>query len=315
MLPPWFGVVTLLGRLTVEAGTPDALCPDLATTEQAIGARLGALETEGAAKWRLRYTNGHAPNQASGDFVRIELYDPENKLRLTRDLPMTGESCATMAQAIALVVDRFFRDMIAGESSDAPPPPTKSEPTTEPHDSRAAGEKKSEARELVSFLKIQGGIVLPPVLPTVGLAFATRVSSWLVLGSSATWVILPRTEELDGGGEAELRSATLRISLAGTFDLGGPQLAVGPTLAYSAERGSTKGLPESASKYRSVFSAGVDTSLQLPIAGGWGLDLMGVLEVPFRPFGGDFVIDGEEVLETPSVRAWFAVGVGPMWFR
>jgi len=316
MLPSWFGVVTLLGRLTVEAGSPDALCPDLATTEQAIFSRLGALETEGAARWRLRYTNGHAPNAASGDFVRVELFDPENELRLTRDLPMAGESCETMARVIALVVDRFFRDLVAGESVEASPLEPSSEPAEAKRDSGAGGENaEQKRRELESFLAVRGGVVFPPVLPTVGLAFVTRVSSRLALGSSATWVILPRTEELEGGGQAELRSAVLRLSLAGNFELGGPRLSLGPTLAYSAEWGSTSGLPQSAVKFRSVLAAGLEAGLDVPLGDAWVFDLSGVLEAPFRPFGGEFVIDGKEVLEPPAVRAWLAVGIAAAWFR
>jgi hypothetical protein len=314
MVPPWFGVVTLLGRLTVEAGSPDALCPDLATTEQAIGSRLGALETDGDAKWRLRYTNGHAPNASSGDFVRVELFDPENELRLTRDLPMAGESCATMARVIALVIERFFREMVsAGSVTPSPSAETPSADTTsEPRAPSTTTEP--QPRELATVVSLRGGVMLP-ALPTVGLGFVAQLGSVLALGSSATWTITPRTEALDGGGTAELRSGTLRATLAASFELEGPRWAIGPTVSYSAEWGTTSGLPESDVKYRSVLAVGSETWLRFPLGDAWALDLSAVLEAPFRPFGGEFVVDGEEVLAPPGVRAWFAVGIGPAWFR
>jgi hypothetical protein len=316
MPSPWFGVVTLLGRLTVETGSPDALCPDLASTEEAISARLGTLESEGAARWRLRYTIGHAPNATSGDFVRVELFDPENRLKLVRDLPLAGESCSTMARVIALVVDRFFRTMVAEQSGAAP--------STSPSPAPASGERDTGAEEQRdaarsdalpwSFLAVQAGMTVPPVLPTLGLAFVTQIASRVSFGSSAAWQVLPRTEALEGGAEAELRSAVLRLSIAANFPFVGGRLALGPTLGYAAEWASTSGLPESSVKYRSVIAAGATGSVLVVLGSSWALDLSSVLEVPFRPFGGAFVIDGEEVLEPPVVRGWLAIGVGPAWF-
>jgi hypothetical protein len=317
MPSPWFGVVTLLGRLTVETGSPDALCPDLASTEEAVSARLGTLESEGAARWRLRYTIGHAPNATSGDFVRVELFDPENRRKLVRDLPLAGESCSTMARVIALVVDRFFRTMVAEQSSAAtstlpPPAPARPGRDTGAEEQRAPAPSNALPR---SFLAVQAGMTVPPALPTLGLAFATQLASSLSIGSSAAWQVLPQTEELEGGAEAELRSATLRLSLAADFPFVGGRLALGPTLGYSAEWGSTRGLPESSVKYRSVIAAGATGSLLVVLGSNWAFELSSVLEVPFLPFGGAFVIDGEEVLEPPVVRGWLALGVGPAWFQ
>jgi hypothetical protein len=112
--------------LAVETQSPDALCPDLATTREAIHNRLGTLALAGEERgWLARYTVGHAPGQA-GDFVRLELLDPGGVLRLQRDLPRQDEACATLAQAIALVVERYFREL-APEVTVAPavaPSPT-----------------------------------------------------------------------------------------------------------------------------------------------------------------------------------------------
>src|SRR5258706_2731831 len=44
--------------LTVETGSPDALCPDLSATRQAVHDRIGQLTLEGD-RWMARYTIGH----------------------------------------------------------------------------------------------------------------------------------------------------------------------------------------------------------------------------------------------------------------
>ncbi|HWZ88001.1 MAG TPA: hypothetical protein VNW92_04105, partial [Polyangiaceae bacterium] len=107
--------------LAVETDSPDALCPDLATTRAAIHNRLGTLSLASEQQgWIARYTVGHAPGE-QGDFIRLELIDPTGTRRLLRELPREGESCATLSQAIALVVERYFREL-APESLAAPAP-------------------------------------------------------------------------------------------------------------------------------------------------------------------------------------------------
>jgi hypothetical protein len=104
--------------LAVETQSPDALCPDLATTREAIHNRLGTLALGGEERgWIARYTVGHAPGEA-GDFVRLELLDPHGVQRLQRDLPRQDEACATLAQAIALVVERYFRELAPGVAAE-----------------------------------------------------------------------------------------------------------------------------------------------------------------------------------------------------
>jgi hypothetical protein len=311
---PSFPVLALLGRLIVETGSPDALCPDLASAEEAIHARLGELEAGDAANWRVRYTIGHAPDAASGDFVRLELFDAGGEPRLSRDLPLAGESCATMAQVIALVVDRFFRAMVSEHELEqkseggAPPAPKAVEPADE--GSRSATESRAPA---TSTLTAAAGVLLPPVSPTFGLAFTHRSAARLSLGLGLTWVVLPTTEALRAGGQAESRSAFLRLSPAWDVDLGAARLAFGPTLALGGERGTTTGLPESDVGYRMLAAAGVWAGSRLPLGRSLGLDFSSGLEAPFRPFGGAFAVDGQTVLKPPDLRAFVVIGAGPVW--
>src|SRR5688572_15537513 len=169
---PWFTVLTLVGGLLVETGSPDALCPDLASAEAAIHARLGELEAGDSANWRLRYTMGHAPAATSGDFVRLELYDPENELRLSRDVPLAGESCATVARVMALVIDRFFRAMGAEQETRGI---ASRNPAVDAERADEGAQKAAQtpARPTSSFTA-QAGLLGPSVSPTLGLAFTRR---------------------------------------------------------------------------------------------------------------------------------------------
>ena len=309
---PWLPVLTLIGRLIVETGSPDALCPDLASAEEAIHARLGELEAGDAANWRLRYTIGHSPNDASGDFVRLELYDPGDELRLSRNLPLAGESCATVARVIALVVDRFFRAMVAeneGEpsASQAPPaPPDRADKgiqeTPPPAPARAA-----------SALTAEAGVMAPPLSPTIGLALSQQTRSNFSFAIGLTWIVLPVTEDLEAGAQAQSRSALLRLFPAWDIGLGTAELALGPTLALGGERGTTTGLPESGAQYRTVAAVGAQAGFRSRLAESLSMDVSAGVEAPFRPFGGTFVVDGESVLEPPKLRAFIAIGVGPAW--
>lgn len=108
------------GSLIIETGSPDALCPELASTRAAVSRRLGELIMPGGSSaFRARYTIAHAPVGSPRDFVRLELYGPEGTLRLSRDLPLERDSCSTMAEVIALVLDRYFRQLPAHDGAGA----------------------------------------------------------------------------------------------------------------------------------------------------------------------------------------------------
>src|SRR5687768_6556223 len=87
--------------LTVETGTREARCPDLAAMRSSVSVRIGQLSLDGPQSLVARYTIGHTPN-GGGDFVVLVLKDDTGTIRLERRLPLAGESCATVVQAIAL---------------------------------------------------------------------------------------------------------------------------------------------------------------------------------------------------------------------
>ncbi|HEY8943004.1 MAG TPA: hypothetical protein VIM73_02030, partial [Polyangiaceae bacterium] len=138
-LGPWmlgdgdFGIV-------VDAAAPDALCPAIEATREAVRARLGRIDVPQGERWSALYTIVHSPGTERGDRIRLELRDPNGELKLQRDLPMAGESCTTLAQIIALVLERYFRDLSAGialadsePATQASPPSSLSAPVAPSH--------------------------------------------------------------------------------------------------------------------------------------------------------------------------------------
>jgi len=107
--------------LSVDSLSPDALCPPLAETRQAVAARLGSVELEGT--WHATYVLVH---RTPGDFVSLSLRDPDDVLRLERELPVQGGSCATLSRVIALVLERFF---LRPEQAPQPEPEAATAPT------------------------------------------------------------------------------------------------------------------------------------------------------------------------------------------
>ncbi len=324
MLLPSLQVLALLSGLTVETGSPDALCPDVASAEAAIRARVGELESN-AASWRVRYTMVHAPDRTSGDFVRLQIYDSEGVLQLSRDLPLAAEACATMAQAMALVVERFFRAMV-GERPPKPEVEVEMSTTTSaaplsatPPVERDRGAQQREpwtsARKKAFILGARGGLVGPSFRPSAGPFFVFQAAGPLSLATSLDFVLVPWTTELDRGGQAHLQAGFLRVLPAWDLAFAGARLALGPTLGVSVERAWSTGLATSADQYRTTAAAGGAMSLRIAAGDASVLDLSLLVEAPFRPFGGEFMIDDGEVLEPPPVRTAMFVGWAAAWGR
>ena len=75
---------------------PDAVSCPHGHGRRALATRLG--DIEGMGEWQARYALVHRPNTGGGDVVRLELRNPEGRLRLSRALPRTGTSCTAMAR-------------------------------------------------------------------------------------------------------------------------------------------------------------------------------------------------------------------------
>src|SRR6266700_5807862 len=207
---PLLAVMAAAGGLEVDTSTPDALCPDLGQVREAAQARLGDIEAEGA--WRASYALIHRPDRREdGDVVRLELRDPGGRLRLQRDLPRAGESCAALAQALVVVLDSYFRHPTE-EPLAAPKPAPPAGPdmaATVAARARPPVEPERLALDLTGGWAggWSGGDQSSPLL-ALGLRVAVAPPAWWA-GLEATWLTAQQSQTLDGA-TATQRSYALR---------------------------------------------------------------------------------------------------------
>jgi hypothetical protein len=304
----------------LDTDTPDALCPELSMTRDAIKQRLGQLEVEGGGLWRGRYGTVHDPAGRRGDYVRLVIVDPTGKEQVVRELPLQGESCATLAQAIALVIDGFFRDFgqsplpegvatdSGGERSKSGPSPTASAPTTT---TTIPNSQAPRAPELPLQLPPEQGCragfilgggydsVTASAAPVLGLSVAAT-PRWRVDLKS----LFPtaRVSESYGKARAYLYPLQLRLSLSYTMPLSrGLLWFIGPESLLSLERGSISGVSSGRSGWRASIGIGGRTGIafwvlpELAVATNLSADAM--LHQSRR-----FLLVDEPILKVPGVR-------------
>jgi hypothetical protein len=334
---------------------------------------LGTLVVSSGAGWRARYTIAHAPEGAQMDFVRLELFAPDGALQLSRDLPLEAGACSTVAEAIALVLDRYFRKLPLG---DVPPgdvslrdAPTGHAPPGDvsPGDGAAAERAPVDDAAAVSA---QEGMAPAPVLPQVGMppaaslspaplspaslspaasisdvspsvaepgpgtteasstfwrvgaALATSTSTGPAVGLQAlreSWPHLYTGAELAldwsagsqrwlDGVEVNARSLSGAVAVGWGTRWGALRGYVGPTVRLSLERATARGLAQSLERDRARASAGLLLGLVAGLTRHWSLSLTTGLETSLG--GGQFLIDGQEVLRPERMEGRLTLGLG-----
>jgi len=296
---------------TLETGSPDALCPALEVAREAVTRRLGALVVEG--DWRARYTIAHAPSGTPRDFVRLELFNPEGKIELVRDLPIEGESCRTMAEVIALVLDRYFRGLVAEEdateSTSGPtverPPPTKPPPLESPPATAAAAVRRVV---LERRLALEYAVSLPAPLPWLGLRGSAALGSQLEL-SLGLRIALARIEErTPRQATVEARPLAARAGVAWRLALAPGMIHVGPLLQMTLEQPTTHGLATQNDRIRAEWAAGLESGFVVPI--NRYLFLQAALSAEILLGSGRFFIEEREVLVPRALMLGESFGVG-----
>ena len=268
----WLLLAMGLGRapteFQIDTDTPDSLCPELSMTRDAVQKRLGKLEVEGGGIWRGHYGAVHDPSGRHGDYVRLVIVDPNGKEQATRDFSIRGESCATLAQAIALVVEGFFRDLGQSPSADPPkveppvvasstPPTTPTTPARlAPPDSASPKTPKKPVKSGAAGVEVGTGYESVPSSLAVCLGlFVAPKSSWqfdlrvALPTSRVSWPF--RT------GTAELLAIPSRLSVVYSAALARDLRAfAGPEFLTSLELASTEGVAGGRSGWRASLGAG-----------------------------------------------------------
>jgi hypothetical protein len=313
--------------LTIETGSPDALCPDLATARAAVERRLGQLVVPDGSAFTARYTIGHAPSGTPRDFVRLELFGPDGKVQLARDLPLDGESCSTMADVIALVLDRHFRALLGREPAPEPAveagPPA---PAPAPAPPSASG-MKAEVSPAIDADRgpadIGAGASRPRSADSISVELASHGMGHVALGARAIVGLGPQVlvggalhlglseeREVVSAGEVNSRELVTRAFVAWAPRWGALDAYLGPGLRLALARGTGEGLATSDSGLRLRPCFGADAGLAWHPGERWVLSAFTAVDVMVPRMGGWFSVDGSEVLEPPPLRLWLGVGVG-----
>ena len=301
--------------LRVDTSTPDALCPDLGQVRAAARARLGDIEAEG--DWKASYALIHRPDGAeAGDVVRLELHDPAGRLRLQRELPRAGESCASLAQALVVILDAYFRHPTDTEEVAAPAPTSRSEPVAL---ATVVAPAPLRSERLVIDLSAgwsggwRGADRQSPVL-ALGLRASLAPLWWA--GLEGTWLTSSQTQTF-GTLSATLRSYGVRGFVA--RDLlyrAGARLLVGPELLVGLDRADGSQLADGARETRPSFGAGLRTQLRLRLSPALWLSVLTTLDYAPGAWGGTIAIGDAPMHETeifPPSRVRLMVGAGLSW--
>lgn len=313
---PWAAATLLWGAhasalesagLTLETGSPDALCPELAVTREIVGRRLGSLVVEGRKGWRARYTIGHSPAGNPRDFVRLELFDPEGKVELGRDLPMESGSCRTMSEVIALVLDRYFRGLVAAEQAPV-------EAASAPEPRQVSGQSPTAAapsgdtgpRASVEYATSSAQSWL-------GLRLGFELGSKMELGAGLRLGLNPLEERDPRGARLEARAVGGRLSWAWTLVLPPGTLRLGPVASLNLQRAAADGLAYRTDRTRALWTAGIEAGFRVPVGRRLFLEATAGLDAFLSGISGEFFIDGREVLVPQSLTLGGALAFGYAW--
>ena len=295
------------GGLRVETGTPAALCPDIGEVRRAVRERLNV---EGGGEWLASYDLVHRPDAEAGDVVRVELRDPAGRLRLRRDLPRSGESCVALAQAVALVLESFFR------RPTEPPDERRHRGSTRRRVSGGAGAPggagmgaRAGSPRRVGRRTVRAGARRQCLVRAgVGIALGLRCGGRLDGHRAAA----DHRSGASGQAAAIARSTLFRGWVARRLRVAAPvELLVGPEVVVGIDRMDPTGVPNGMSNVRAAPGAGGRAQLRLQLAPRVALSLVAALDVTPPALAGRFEIDGlaGELFPVPTVRLFVGAGL------
>lgn len=316
------------GGFTLETGSPDALCPELEATREIVARRLGSLVVEGRKGWLARYTIGHAPAGNPRDFVRLELFNPEGQVALRRDLPIEGDSCRTMSEVIALVLDRHFRGLSASDTPERER--TDASDASSPRSAHAARAPLPAAVETgPNALPAAAAPVSRPVTgagprlsaeyavtlgqPFLGLRVSVGLGQRVEAGLGLRWGPTSMEELEPRGAWIEAQTASSRANLAWRLQLPPGLLHFGPALSLAIQRATTHGLQSQTERTRALWMAGVEAGFVAPLTRHLFVEGSTSLDFLLPGAAGQYLVDNREVLSPNTLNIGGALGFGYVW--
>ena len=302
---------------TLETGSPDALCPELETTREIVARRLGSLVVEGRKGWLARYTIGHAPAGTPRDFVRLELFNPHGEVELRRDLPIEGDSCRTMAEVIALVLDRYFRGLGASESS--PPDSSEAARTPTPVSISTLPEAAREPARASRFAlagrgpRLSAEYAFTLAQPSLGARVSAGLWRHFQGAIALRWGLTSLEENEPRGARVVARTGAAQASFAWTLALPPGLLHVGPAASLTVQQATTYGLTQQADRARALWMAGIEAGFAVPLGRDLFVEAATSLDFLVPGASGRFFVDNREVLPPRALTLGWSLGFGYAW--
>jgi hypothetical protein len=259
----------------------------------------------------------HRPDGAeAGDIVRLELHDPTGRLRLRRELPRAGESCASLAQALVVILDAYFRhptdadDVVAA----APAPVARTAPVDTAPASPAPDRFVADLS--AGWANAWGGADHGSPVLALGVRLALMPPAWWA-GLEGSWMTSAQSQTV-GVASASARSYGLRGFVARDLvQRSGVGLLVGPEVMVALDHADAATLLDGERQTRARFGAGLRAQLQLRLARPLWLSVLAAFDYAPAGWGGTFLIadqsaSGETEIFPPS-RVRLMVGAGLSW--
>jgi hypothetical protein len=306
---PWPAVFL---ALDLSTSTPDALCPPLDEARAAVSARVGEVRGD-----------YHA------DFARVRGEDGQQTLELTlregnvvvlrRELPLDAAGCQDAAQAIALVLERYF-DAIERPAEPPTTPELETVPASPPAPPVEAPRRDqppplAEQTPKLKF-SVQLGLLVDRELGLASaLGFVAHPGSWRI-GSRFRWGVglhlapfLSETVQTVRGQRVAEISLQGALSLPVTWSHAGWQATLAPWAQLRFQRAQAPSLEHEQAAFRTV--PGLGGAAWLGFAPTRGFLLLGGLAAggQLKTAASRFVLAGETGRNAVLVPdAWFGQG-------
>jgi hypothetical protein len=234
----WFALAVvaspaIAAPIDVLPGTPEVACPDRVAVQEALFAQVGSAAP--APGWRLSYRS--SDDVAGAGALRLLLADDRGRSRLRRQLRVEGDDCHARAEAIALIVYRFFAELGATDVEPVAPSP----PPAVPFARVSPTTTQRPARLRLSFEAGGGLWTRRPGTGTTVLG--VRVARANV--EAAVSVLAPRAPAVErhaDGGEVEVTALGVAIGLGVVRQGARLRLHGGPMAIVSRESARSRGI-------------------------------------------------------------------------
>jgi hypothetical protein len=285
-------MVAILFAAVVVAAAPFELevsrgleCPGASAIERALARRV----SPAGPGWRVVVDRV----EGAGSSLRLRLRQPDGAAVLERVIDLESASCETAADAMALIVERYFREL--GWSAPQPRAPA---PAAELVAVRPPPAEPARPRVLVFAGPMSWTRGSRPI--GVGGELRVRVAGPLHLGAGFLLPGTSTTQTLPGGGQATLSAVPFVLRALAERRWGTWTGLVSLDALLSAERGESSQIARPSSARRFMLAAGGSVGAAWVPAG--RLRLAAEVGVARLIGGTDFAVDGYGPVLAPP--AW-----------